>query len=93
MVPDASDEDEENTRQPRDFCPVWRSEEDLPDIARMLYREAAERAAIPLVVLVRAAAQVERRLEVWCMQRAKERRREKGKGKATEVLGVTDSDE
>lgn len=95
---DSADEDNGNntaTQQPRDLCPVWRSEDDLPNVAKLLYREAAELAAIPLVVLIRAAAQVERRLEVWCIQRAKERRREKGKGKgkAELVLGVTDSED
>ncbi len=95
-VPDPSDDDEEedeDVRQPRDFCPVWRGEEDLPDAARTLYREAAELAATPLLVLVRAASQVERRLEVWCIQRAKERKREREKEKAREVVsGVTDSE-
>ncbi|RYP91371.1 hypothetical protein DL770_002511 [Monosporascus sp. CRB-9-2] len=63
----AGKEDEGDARQrhPRDSCPVWRSEEDLPDVARLLYLEAAEMAAVPLVSLVRAAAQVERRLEAW----------------------------
>ncbi|RYO75486.1 hypothetical protein DL762_010024 [Monosporascus cannonballus] len=86
------EEEEEDTRQrqPRDSCPVWRSEEDLPDVARLLYSEAAEMAAVPLASLVRAAAQAERRLEVWCTQRAKERREkgkgEEGKGKGRAVL-------
>ena len=60
---------------------MWRSEDDLPEMARALYRAAADLVAVPALTLVRAAAQVERRLEVWCLRRAR-RRRDKGKGKA-----------
>ena len=77
------DEDSETRRHPRDFCPVWRSEDDLPETARALYREAAALAAVPTATLVRAAAQVERRLEVWGLRRAR-RARDKGKGKENE---------
>lgn len=58
----------------RDYCPVWRTEEDLPETAKMFYREAAKTAAIPLRSLINAAAQVERRLEMWCVQRERARR-------------------
>ena len=77
------DEDSKTRRHPRDFCPVWRSEDDLPETARALYREAAALAAVPTATLVRAAAQVERRLEVWGLRRAR-RARDKGKGKENE---------
>ena len=80
------EEDEEGgetRRLPRDFCPVWRSEDDLPETARALYREAAALAAVPTATLVRAAAQVEHRLEVWGLRRA-QRGRDKGKGKGKE---------
>ncbi|KAI1470463.1 uncharacterized protein F4812DRAFT_417691 [Daldinia caldariorum] len=65
----------------QDFCPTWRTPEELPDAARVFYEKAASIAAIPLHTLVRGATQVERRLEVWCIERAKERDREKGKDK------------
>ncbi|KAK6852789.1 Ubiquitin-like protein [Apiospora arundinis] len=58
----------------RDYCPVWRTEEDLPETAKMFYREAAKTAATPLRSLINAAAQVERRLEMWCVQRERARR-------------------
>ncbi|RYP52002.1 hypothetical protein DL768_002798 [Monosporascus sp. mg162] len=92
--PAGKEEEGARQRQPRDSCPIWRSEEDLPDVARLLYSEAAEMAAVPLASLVRAATQVERRLEVWCIQRAKERREKEkgnGNGKGKAVLGVVDS--
>ncbi|KAI1493495.1 hypothetical protein F5X96DRAFT_184320 [Biscogniauxia mediterranea] len=72
-------------RHPRDFCPIWRTEEDLPPAAKVLYSRAADLAGIPLSNVVRCATQVERRLEVWSSGRTKEedrRRRDKGKGKA-----------
>ncbi|KAH6658951.1 hypothetical protein BKA67DRAFT_529141 [Truncatella angustata] len=80
-----------NTRKrpDRDFCPTWRTEEDLPATAKALYREAADLAAIPLKSLIVAGLQVERRLEIWSAQREKQKRRTgevaedaKGKGKA-----------
>ncbi|KAI1330846.1 hypothetical protein F5Y16DRAFT_361398 [Xylariaceae sp. FL0255] len=77
-VPD--NEEENGKSHPRNFCPIWRSEEDLPDVAKVLYKKAAVLAAIPLPKLIRGATQVERRLEVWCIQRAKEK--SKGRGKA-----------
>ncbi|KAI0828442.1 hypothetical protein F5Y06DRAFT_283211 [Hypoxylon sp. FL0890] len=81
-VPEPEDPENERTeKQDRDFCPVWRTQEDLPDAAKTLYNKAADLAAIPLNTLIRGAAQVERRLEVWCTQRARQQR-EKGKGKA-----------
>ncbi|CAJ2514249.1 Uu.00g023680.m01.CDS01 [Anthostomella pinea] len=79
----------DHKKQPRDLCPIWRSEEDLPDAARMLFIKAADLAAIPLDTLIRCASQVERRLEVWCVEKGKERRdRGKGKGKAIETGAV-----
>lgn len=79
-VPDPDDAETKKEKQPRDFCPVWRTQEDLPDAARALYSKAASLAAIPLSTLVRGATQIERRLEVWCAQRAS-KQRDKGKGK------------
>ncbi|KAI0014246.1 hypothetical protein F4779DRAFT_1336 [Xylariaceae sp. FL0662B] len=81
VEPVTEDPEDKKKKQERDFCPVWRSEEDLPDAAKTLYGRAADLAAIPLNTLIRSATQVERRLEVWCIQRAK-RERDKGKGKA-----------
>ncbi|ORY64898.1 uncharacterized protein BCR38DRAFT_523464 [Pseudomassariella vexata] len=63
-------------RLERDFCPVWRTEEDLPEVAKVFYQTAADLATIQLGTLVTAAAQVERRLELWCLEREKERRKE-----------------
>ncbi|KAK8051050.1 Ubiquitin-like protein [Apiospora rasikravindrae] len=60
----------------RDYCPVWRTEDDLPRTAKMFYKEAAKTAAVPLRSLINAAAQVERRLEIWCVQRERSRRME-----------------
>ncbi|KAI2473105.1 hypothetical protein F4781DRAFT_262467 [Annulohypoxylon bovei var. microspora] len=89
-VPNPEDpENEKKEKEPRDFCPIWRTEEDLPDAAKVLYEKAASLAAISLATLIKGTAQVERRLEVWCNQRAK-RERDKGKGKA--ILTVDDSD-
>ncbi|KAI1083624.1 hypothetical protein F5B20DRAFT_595573 [Whalleya microplaca] len=78
------EEPENPKKQERDFCPVWRSEEELPDVAKTLYGRAAELAVIPLSALIRSAGQVERSLEVWCIQRAR-RKRDKGKGKGKAV--------
>ncbi|XXG99284.1 Vacuolar protein sorting-associated protein 52 [Hypoxylon texense] len=80
-VADPEDTEVKKEKQPRDFCPVWRTQEDLPDAARALYSKAASLAAIPLNTLVRGATQIERRLEVWCSQQAS-KQRDKGKGKA-----------
>ncbi|KAI1107043.1 hypothetical protein F4804DRAFT_258391 [Jackrogersella minutella] len=81
-VPEPEDlENQKREKQARDFCPVWRTQEDLPHAAKVLYEKAANLAAINLNTLIRGAAQVERRLEVWCTQRAR-RERDKGKGKA-----------
>lgn len=63
-------------RSDRDYCPVWRTEDDLPEAARIFYKEAAKTAAVPLRNLINAAAQVERRLEMWCVQRERARRME-----------------
>ncbi|KAI1775330.1 hypothetical protein F4818DRAFT_416316 [Hypoxylon cercidicola] len=86
-VPDPEDtETEKKVKQTRDFCPVWRTKEELPDAARALYSKAASLAAIPLNTLIRGVTQVERRLEVWCIQQArKQRDKGKGKGKGKEV--------
>ncbi|KAI0152181.1 hypothetical protein F4776DRAFT_15479 [Hypoxylon sp. NC0597] len=81
-VPDPEDPENERTgKQPQDFCPVWKSQEDLPGAAKILYSKAADLAAIPLNTLIRGAAQVERQIEVWCIQKAR-LERDKGKGKA-----------
>lgn len=80
-------------RLARDFLPPWRTEEDLPHSARILYQEAADLATIPLKTLVTATSQMERKLEIWSGKREKERRGEeaengaghwKGNGKETE---------
>jgi RNA polymerase I-specific transcription initiation factor RRN7 len=75
-------------RLERDFCPTWRTEEELPDAARVFYQEAAELAAIPLKLLLMACLQVERKLEVWSRKKQMEKgseeipNDEKGKGKS-----------
>ncbi|KAI0597446.1 hypothetical protein F4775DRAFT_593364 [Biscogniauxia sp. FL1348] len=76
------------TRNPQDFCPIWRTEDDLPPAAKVLYNRAADLAGIPLSDVVRCATQVERRLEMWSCGRTGEerRRRDKGKGKGKDVL-------
>ncbi|KAK8118494.1 ubiquitin-60s ribosomal protein l40 fusion protein [Apiospora kogelbergensis] len=48
----------------------------MPSNLNMFYKEAAKTAAIPLRTLINAAAQVERRLELWCVQRERTRRME-----------------
>lgn len=77
-------------RLERDYLPTWRTADDLPQPAKILYQEAADMAAIPLKTLITAASQVERRLEVWSANRERGRRKEeeeeevmdlKGKGK------------
>ncbi|OTB00061.1 hypothetical protein M426DRAFT_324563 [Hypoxylon sp. CI-4A] len=90
-VPDDEDQEIENKeKQDRDFLPVWRTEEDLPDAANGFYKKAASLAVIPLDTLLRGAVQVERQLEVWCAQKER-RERDKGKGKA--FLSGNESDD
>ncbi|KAI0859776.1 hypothetical protein F4860DRAFT_481488 [Xylaria cubensis] len=73
----------ENERtQPRNLCPVWRSEAELPNAAKVLYGKAAELAAIPLATLIRGAVQVERQIELWCIEKTKDNGKGKGKAKA-----------
>jgi RNA polymerase I-specific transcription initiation factor RRN7 len=55
-------------------CPIWKTEEDLPDVAKVFYSQAAGCAAIPLKTLIVATDQLERRLEVWNIRRRKERK-------------------
>ncbi|TGJ87384.1 hypothetical protein E0Z10_g1389 [Xylaria hypoxylon] len=71
------DSTENEKTEPRNLCPIWYREADLPDAAKAVYSKAAELAAIPLATLVRGATQVERQLELWCIQKAKAN----GKGK------------
>ncbi|KAI8960064.1 hypothetical protein F5Y11DRAFT_282755 [Daldinia sp. FL1419] len=89
---DPDDPEDTGKKHSQDFCPVWRTPEELPNSAKVLYSKAASLAAIPLHTLVRGATQVERRLEVWCIQRAKERDKGKGKGKGKTVWTGDDSD-
>ncbi|KAI0899959.1 hypothetical protein F4806DRAFT_454544 [Annulohypoxylon nitens] len=89
-VPDPEEpEDGKKEKQERDFCPVWRTEEDLPDTAKIFYKKAANIAALPLTTLIKGTAQVENRLANWCNQRVR-RERDKGKGKA--ILMSSESD-
>ncbi|KAI2624302.1 hypothetical protein GGR54DRAFT_595887 [Hypoxylon sp. NC1633] len=84
VEPTADPEDsagEKSKERLQDFCPVWRTQDDLPNAAKALYSKAASLAAMPLNTLVRGATQVERQLEVWCNQRVRQTRN-KGKGKA-----------
>ncbi|KAI0387477.1 hypothetical protein F5Y04DRAFT_240266 [Hypomontagnella monticulosa] len=83
-IPDPEDPETVEKKQPRDFCPVWRTEEDLPVAAKALYGTAAKLTFIPLTTLVRAATQVETRLEAWCNQKTR-RERDNGKGKAIRI--------
>lgn len=70
----------------RDLCPVWRSEDDLPPVAQAFYGAAAEASATPLTTLLVATAQVERKLQLWGIERERTGRlREMGEGAATEV--------
>ncbi|TRX96909.1 hypothetical protein FHL15_002215 [Xylaria flabelliformis] len=77
---------ENEKTQPRNLCPVWRSEAELPDAAKVLYGKAAELAAIPLATLIRGAVQVERQIELWCIE--KTNGKGKGKGKAKTKIRV-----
>ncbi|KAI1148815.1 hypothetical protein F4825DRAFT_464607 [Nemania diffusa] len=79
--------------QPRNLCPIWRSEKDLPDAAKVLYRKAAELAGIPLETLIRGATQVERQLELWCIQKRKENGKGKGRGRPKLVVDDDDDDD
>ncbi|KAI0431669.1 hypothetical protein F5Y09DRAFT_186085 [Xylaria sp. FL1042] len=81
-VDPAAETAENEKTEPRNLCPVWRREADLPDAAKVLYRRAAELAAISLTTLIRGATQVERQLELWCIQKTKENR--KGKGRSND---------
>ncbi|KAI5926212.1 hypothetical protein F4810DRAFT_707824 [Camillea tinctor] len=92
---DEDDEEERTEKHPRDLCPVWRTEEDLPPAAKMLYGRAADLAGLPLSLVVRCATQVERRLEVWGSSRRvrEEKRKKRDKGKGKEVaMDIGDDD-
>jgi RNA polymerase I-specific transcription initiation factor RRN7 len=89
IVKPVTDTLEEREKPTRDFYPIWRTFDDLPPIASTLYHTAAELAAIPTHTLLRAATQIERRLEIWCMSRERGRR-QKGKAKATSQEWATD---
>ncbi|KAI1379327.1 hypothetical protein F4677DRAFT_408632 [Hypoxylon crocopeplum] len=92
LVPDPEGaENETEQKQPKGSCPVWRTQEELPDAAKALYGRAASLAAIPLNRLIRGATQVEKRLEAWCIQRARQTR-DKGKGKGKAVWTGDDDD-
>ncbi|KAI1339507.1 hypothetical protein F5Y15DRAFT_74907 [Xylariaceae sp. FL0016] len=65
-------------------CPVWRTEEDLPEAAKAVYSQAAELAALPLSTLIQCAVQVERQLELW---NDRQKSKGKGKGKAAQTEG------
>ncbi|GAW25114.1 putative RNA polymerase I specific transcription initiation factor Rrn7 [Rosellinia necatrix] len=80
-VSQAMESSEDEKSQPRNLCPIWRSEADLPDAAKVLYNKMAELTAIPLTGLIRGAKQVERQLELWCIRKTKEDGKGKGKGK------------
>ncbi|KAI1849359.1 hypothetical protein JX265_012080 [Neoarthrinium moseri] len=58
-------------RAARDYCPVWRTEDELPEHAKAFYGVAAELAAISVQALLMAALQVERRLEIWSARKLK----------------------
>ncbi|KAI1113796.1 hypothetical protein F5Y14DRAFT_416614 [Nemania sp. NC0429] len=78
--------------QPRNLCPIWRSEKDLPAAAKVLYSRAAGLAAIPLTTLIRGATRIERQLELWCVRKTKGNGTGKGKGKGKAVVVVGDDD-
>lgn len=61
------------------WCPIWRTRNDLPEDARIMFEEASRLSAVPLPTLIRASGQIERRLQVWCIERWRER---KGKRRA-----------
>ncbi|KAI0132773.1 hypothetical protein BJ170DRAFT_261598 [Xylariales sp. AK1849] len=83
-------------RPERDFCPVWRTEDDLTAAAKAFYQQAATLAAIPLKTLITAAFQVERQLEVWSAEKERAKRKEtanpkdKGKGVALPDVEMED---
>ncbi|KAI0459575.1 hypothetical protein F5B21DRAFT_455322 [Xylaria acuta] len=79
--------------QPRNLCPIWRSEADLPDAAKVLYGKAAELAAIPLATLIRGAVQVEKQVEIWCIQKTKDNGKGKAKAKGRVVVEAGDDSE
>ncbi|KAI0549725.1 hypothetical protein F4679DRAFT_249141 [Xylaria curta] len=79
---------ENEKTQPRNLCPVWRSEADLPNAAKVLYGKVAELAAIPLATLIRGAVQVERQIELWCIQKTKDNGKGKVKAKAKAKIKV-----
>jgi RNA polymerase I-specific transcription initiation factor RRN7 len=85
LVSPVVDTTQDEKLQPRNLCPVWRSEEDLPEAAKVLYGKAAELASIKMITLIRAAKQVERQLELWCIQKTKGDIKGKGKGKVVVI--------
>jgi RNA polymerase I-specific transcription initiation factor RRN7 len=58
---------EENTEVLRagQAYPVWKTEQDLPDAAKMLYREAAKIAGLSINMVVLAVGFTEARVEQW----------------------------
>ncbi|KAI1361793.1 hypothetical protein F5Y08DRAFT_313843 [Xylaria arbuscula] len=84
-----SDSSEDEKKKPRNLCPVWRKEADLPSNAKILYGRAAELAAIPLVTLIRGAVQLERQIDLWCIQEAKNKKKGKDEDSEQEWKGFS----
>ncbi|KAI4639325.1 uncharacterized protein J4E78_010958 [Alternaria triticimaculans] len=58
---------EENTEVLRigQAYPIWKTEEDIPDVAKTLYREAAKIAGLSMNMLILAVGSTEARVEQW----------------------------
>ncbi|KAI0469434.1 hypothetical protein F4859DRAFT_486647 [Xylaria cf. heliscus] len=93
LVRPVTETTENEKTRPRNLCPIWRAEADLPDAAKVLYKKAAELTAIPLTTLIRGAVQVERQIELWCIQKTKDNGKGKGKAKGRVVVVETDDDD
>jgi len=58
---------EENTEVLRigQAYPIWKTEDDIPDVAKTLYREAAKIAGLSMNMLILAVGSTEARVEQW----------------------------
>ncbi|KAI0532616.1 hypothetical protein GGR58DRAFT_489604 [Xylaria digitata] len=92
LVAPVIDSAENEKSEPRNLCPIWRREADLPDAAKVLYSKAAELAGIPLATLVRGAVQVEKQLEIWCIQKTRGNKKGKSKGRSKAVQSSDDNE-
>jgi RNA polymerase I-specific transcription initiation factor RRN7 len=65
ITPVADEDTGKKTLRPGQAYQVWKTEEDLPEAARMLYDKAARIAGLSMEMLVLAVGFTEARVETW----------------------------